>query len=310
MGGEAEEAARVELHCLPGEAEKGYEETLRTLLRPKKDREVAESDKGEDKVEGGTAGGDEESGRRSSVVLFMSWKEPWTFISSLRAWFALLARALLPEQAGKDEKPLEVLKEHALSLTLVLQHVEAQEGLERENYREESFDYISQTLRTCLLPLSAALVYTPTTPAPSQPSSPLSEIQKLLYASLQLDVGALQTRRPGSAGAGAQAKKEELLPRHNVVDRMAILVPSGWDSIGKIRLLSETFSPEVALEGWLADLEKSAALFSPPANDSLPPQAGAGGPTRSGGRRQPTAGQRNGRDVLFSPFTNSRITTR
>ena len=259
FGGEAEEVARVGVHCLPGEAEWGYEETLRRLLKPKRE---ADGEGGEVEIGGEIVDGNEDvEGRRPSVVLLMSWKEPWTFLSSLRSWLALLAPALIPSQVRKDENPVEVLQEHKLSLTVVLQHVEAQEELERENYKEESFDYIAQTLRTCLLPLSAALVYTPSTPAPTQPGSPLSEVQKVIYSSLKLDLGALQTRRPGSAGTGAQAKREELAPRHNVVDRMAILVPSGWDSVGKIRLLSETFSPEAVLEGWMADLEKSSQIL-------------------------------------------------
>ena len=261
LGGEAEEVAKVECHCFPGEPERGFEAMLRRILQTERVRQgngTAEEDS--IGVEEDATG--EEGGDLPSIAILLSWHQPWTFLSTLQTWFSLLARALLTEQARKDENPLEVIKEHALNLTVVLQHVEAQEHLEREGYKDDTFDYISQSLRTCLLPLSAGLIYTPTNPAPTQPGGPLTEAQKLIYTSLGLDVGTLQTRRPGSAGTGAQAKKEELVPRHNVVDRMAILVPGGWDSIGKIRLLSETFSPESTLEGWVADLEKSAAEFS------------------------------------------------
>ena len=261
LGGEAEEVAKVECHCFPGDPESGFEAMLRRILQTKRVRQwsgtAEESSNGFDEDTVGEEGGD-----LPNVAVLLSWHLPWTFLSTLQTWFSLLARALLTEQARKDENPLEVIKEHALNITVVLQHVEAQEELEREGYKDDTFDHISQSLRTCLLPLSAGLIYTPTNPAPTQPGGPLTEAQKLIYTSLGLDVGTLQTRRPGSAGTGAQAKKEELAPRHNVVDRMAILVPGGWDSVGKIRLLSETFSPESTLEGWVADLDKSAAEFS------------------------------------------------
>lgn len=260
LGGEAEEVAKVECHCFPGEPEKGFEAMLRRILQTKRVRHGNGAPEEDNSALEEDAAG-EEGGDMPSVAILLSWHHPWTFLSALQTWFSLLARALLPEQARKDENPLEVIKEHALNITVILQHVEAQEELEREGYKDDTFDYISQSLRICLLPLSAGLIYTPTNPAPIQPGGPLTEAQKLIYTSLGLDVGTLQTRRPGSAGTGAQAKKEELVPKHNVVDRMAILVPGGWDSVGKIRLLSETFSPETMLEGWAADLDKSAAEF-------------------------------------------------
>lgn len=261
LGSEAEEAAKVECHCFPGEPEKGFEAMLRRILHTKKVRQAsAGEEEGNEMVE--DEGNKGEQGDLPSVAILLSWHQPWGFLATLRTWFLLLARALLSEQARKDENPLEVIKEYGLNITVVLQHVEAQEELEREGYKDDTFDYISQALRTCLLPLSAGLIYTPTNPAPTQPGGPLTEAQKLIYTSLALDVTTLQTRRPGSAGAGAQAKKEDLAPRHNVVDRMAILVPGGWDSVGKIRLLSETFSPESMLEGWISDLDKAVVQFN------------------------------------------------
>lgn len=261
LGGEAEGVAKVECHCFPGEPEKGFEAMLRRILQTKRVRhDHGEGEQEQNEMVEETA--EEASGDLPSVVILLSWHQPWTFLATLRTWFTLIARALLSEQARKDENPLGIIKEHNLNITVVLQHVEAQEELEREGYKDDTFDYISQTIRTCILPLSAGLLYTPTNPAPTQPGGPLTEAQKLVYTSLGLDVATLQARRPGSAGAGAQAKKEDLAPRHNVVDRMAILVPGGWDSIGKIRLLSETFSPETVGERWITDLENSAVQFS------------------------------------------------
>ncbi|KAK4544727.1 hypothetical protein LTR36_003976 [Oleoguttula mirabilis] len=247
LGGEAEEVARVEVHTLPG-TEGAYERTLRRLVAGKKQErgevEVeAEDDFGKDDAQ-------KEEARRPAVALLLSWKEPWRFLDLLRRWLQLLARALLPA-GSSPESPVEVLKEHKLDLTIVVQHVEAQEALEREGYQEESFDYISQCLRTCILLLSAALVYTTSSPPPQQPGSALSEVQKVLFTRLALDLGPLSPAPPKGTTA---MRREDLAPKHNVVDRMAIVVPSGWDSAGKIRLLSETFSPEAVLEAWTVDL--------------------------------------------------------
>lgn len=268
LGREAEEVVKVECHCFAGKAEGGFEETLRRVLMPRKTGNGGEpeGDAAEESMVNGGADEGEEEQRRASIVLLMSWHRPWEFLSTLRTWMALLARSLLSKEAPRDESPLEILKEHGINITVVLQHVEAQEDLERENYKDDTFDYISQCLRTCLLPLCAGLVYTPSAPPPTQPGSPLNDVQKVLYFSLDVDIAALQPRsgaRPGSSSGAQQKSKDELQPRHNVVDRMAIVVPSGWDSVGKIRLLSETFSPETVMEGWLADLDRASAIFQP-----------------------------------------------
>ncbi|KAK3072585.1 hypothetical protein LTR53_006539 [Teratosphaeriaceae sp. CCFEE 6253] len=253
LGGEVEEVVKLEVHTLP-EPEVDYERTLRRLLMPKVEKDQRNQGDGDDFASGDAASGE---GRRPAVALLLSWKEPWRFLTLLRRWLQLLARALLPLDA-RFEDPLEVLKEHKLAVTVCVQHVEAQEGLERESYSEESFDYISQCIRTCILPLSAGLVYTSSTPPPQQPGSPLSDVQKVMYISLGLDLAPLSPSPPKSS---TTVRRDDLGPKHNVVDRMALIVPSGWDSAGKIRLLSETFSPESVLEAWIADLN---VPISPP----------------------------------------------
>jgi dynein light intermediate chain 1, cytosolic len=259
LGGESEEVAGVGLHTIP-EPEAVYEATLRRVLGPgqgkKEDAEVEEDD--------GFAGGDEvaekEEKRRPAVAILLSWKEPWRFLGLLRRWMQLLAKALLPPGAAPED-PLQVLKRYKISLSVIVQHVEAQEGLEREGYKEENFDYISQCLRTCILPLSAALVYTSSNPPPQQPGAALTEVQKVVYTGLGLDLAPLS---PAPAKGTAPTKREDLGPRHNVVDRAAIVVPSGWDSVGKIRLLSETFSPETLMESWMLDLNTPDRPPTPP----------------------------------------------
>ncbi|KAK5170282.1 uncharacterized protein LTR77_004869 [Saxophila tyrrhenica] len=272
LGGEAEEVARVECHCFAGAAEKGYEGVLRKVLAAKSHSQQSSADIEEERITEGESEG--KDARRPSVAILMSWQKPWEFLDILKRWLVLLSQSLLPEGGRKDENPMEVLKEFGVGVTVVLQHVEAQEVLERENYKDDTFDYISQCLRTCILPLGAGLVYTPSTPLPSQPGAPLSEVQKVVYASLGLDVASLQPRagvRPGSSSGIHQKTKDDLQPRHNVVDRMAIVVPSGWDSVGKIRLLSETFSPEIVMEGWAANLAAAVSSFNPPSIEKEEP---------------------------------------
>ena len=257
LGGEAEEVARVDIHTVPSSSTE-YVESLRRLLKPKKERKDSEVD-GDDVKDVTLNELDvaEEDGRRPSVCILMNWEEPWTFLDQLSSWVRILSLALVSSSAPSNATPLEVLKEFALDVTVVLQHVEAQESLLREKYTEEDFDYISQCVRTALLPINAALIYIPSAPPPPQPpGSPLSEIAKVLYTALGLDVASLQAKTAN--------KKEELQPKHNVVDRMAIVVPRGWDSVGKIRLLSETFSPEAVMEGWNANLSQPVIASSPP----------------------------------------------
>ena len=250
LGGESEEVVALNVHTLP-DAEAEYEGVLRRVIGAT----TAEEGVGDEPAEGEGVGG-----RRPGVALLLTWKEPWNFLGLLRKWLQLLARSLLPPDAPPED-PVHVLKERGVALTVVVQHVEAQEGLEREGYREEVFDYIAQCLRTTLLPLAAALVYTSSNPIPQQPGSPLSDVQKVLYTSLELDLGPLS---PAPAKRPPTAKRDDLAPKHNVVDRMAMVVPTGWDSLGKIRLLSETFSPESMLETWMLDLNTPTFLPKAP----------------------------------------------
>ncbi|KAK4624307.1 hypothetical protein CLAFUW4_05849 [Fulvia fulva] len=245
LGSDAEEVARIELHTIP-EAKDEYVATLRGLLQ--KPREAPN-----DHVE------DQEAGshvpQKPSVCLLLSWREPWKFLEQLRRWIQVLAKALLPE-GQKATDPMDVVKDADIFISVVVQHTEAQEDLLKEGYKEDDFDYISQCLRSAILPLHplSALVYTNTNTPPQQPGSALSEPQKVLCTSLNLDLVALSPKQQRS---GDTPQKQELGPRHDFMDRMAIVIPAGWDSIAFIRTLSETFSPEDVLHGWYTDLQPS-----------------------------------------------------
>jgi dynein light intermediate chain 1 len=257
FGQEAEEAAKLEAHTI-AEPEAAYEPVLRRLLAPRAEEASEEQDEDDEDMLGAEIVKDE--GRRPAVAILLSWREPWTFLSKLREWLQLLAKAVEPN-ARPEEDIMELLKESKLAISLVVQHVEAQQDLERDGWQEETFDFVAQALRTSLLPLHplTSLLFTSSSTPPQQPGSSLTEAQKTVYQSLDLD---LATLGPKATAGGASAKAEDLLPRHNVVDRMNIVVPQGWDSAGKIRLLSEDFSPEEVLAAWQEDLSHPVIEFS------------------------------------------------
>ena len=256
FGQEAEEAAKLEAHTI-AEPEAAYESVLRRLLAPRIEETLEEQGDDEEDM----LGEDEatQEGRRPAVAILLSWKEPWTFLAKLRAWLQLLAKAVDPN-ARPEEDIMEILKESGLGINIVVQHVEAQQDLERDGWQEETFDFVAQVLRTSILPLHplTALLFTSSATPPQQPGSTLTEAQKTVYQSLDLDLASIG---PKATVGGAPAKAEDLLPKHNVVDRMNIVVPQGWDSAGKIRLLSENFSPEDVLAAWQQDLSNSVLVF-------------------------------------------------
>ncbi|KAK4503058.1 hypothetical protein PRZ48_006485 [Zasmidium cellare] len=268
LGAEAEEAAQVEVHTLPEPTEE-YVGTLRRLLAQKETGDHNNAD--EEMLEEADS-----EARRPGVCLLLSWKEPWRFLDQLRRWLQMLAKALLqPDVPATD--PMDIIKDAQLRITVVVQHTESQEDLFKEGYKEDDFDYISQCLRTAILPLHplSSLVYTSSSAPPQQPGSALSEAQKVVYSSLGLDLATLS---PKAARSGDSAKKEELGPKHEFMDRMAIVIPAGWDSVAFIRTLSETFAPEDMLGAWLADLQPPPEAPKPePASEEPKPEQANGG---------------------------------
>ena len=58
-----------------------------------------------------------------------------------------------------------------------------------------------------------------------------------------------------SLGIRSTLKKQAL--KHNVIDRDKVLIPPGWDSWGKIRVLREGFDVEGTSSGWTVDISAS-----------------------------------------------------
>ncbi|GJN92050.1 hypothetical protein Rhopal_005078-T1 [Rhodotorula paludigena] len=144
-------------------------------------------------------------------------------------------------------------------------------SLEREReFTEEQFDFIQQTLRTVALRYGAAVFYT----AQTLPSSFAKLRQYILHrlfaapatvSSATGNPGPTSSTAPSAASApsssrtiqpAASSRASFPFPhRANVIDRDGVLVPAGWDSWGKIKILRERFDCEACGEGWSADLE-------------------------------------------------------
>ena len=111
---------------------------------------------------------------------------------------------------------------------------------------EERTDWIQQVLRTVALAYGAALFYT----APTQ-----AETYSLLR---QYILHRLYTPPPSLNPSGETAhltiSRFPFAHRANVLDRDAVMVPTGWDSWGKINVLREKFDPPRVLKAWEASL--------------------------------------------------------
>ncbi|KAI9780541.1 MAG: hypothetical protein M1839_006659 [Geoglossum umbratile] len=204
------------------------------------------------------------------TVILLDWAQPWSWLRQLRDWVRLL-RSLL---SSLDDVTKEAIEERRTSLRdngrvgafdggggssggntdgdvsiplgpgewdealgiplcVVCQNADKIETLEKERaWKEEEFDFVLQFLRTVLLKHGASLIYT-------TPSAP-SQLQALIHSSL---------------GIHSLLKKQPL--KHNVIDRDKVLVPSNWDSWGKIRVLREGFDVEGVNKGWSIDIRSS-----------------------------------------------------
>ncbi|BGP36246.1 hypothetical protein JCM10449v2_000144 [Rhodotorula kratochvilovae] len=153
-----------------------------------------------------------------------------------------------------------------IGLVFVCTKADQMNSLEREReFTEEQFDYVQQTLRTIALRYGAAVFYTSQT----LPASFAKLRQYILHrlfsspssTSLAPPPSSAQPTSPSAASRPPSAPTSALSSfpfphRANVVDRDAVLVPAGWDSWGKIRILRERFDCEAVGAGWEADLAR------------------------------------------------------
>ncbi|KAI9929956.1 hypothetical protein MW887_011766 [Aspergillus wentii] len=199
------------------------------------------------------------------VVILLDWSDPWTWVRRLREWVRLLRHVLISlddetkivmeetmtewrdRKKGMDSAaggvtssggpvtiplgPGEWDEGLGIPMCVVCQGADKIEKLEKDHgWHEEEFDFILQFMRTLLLKHGASLIYT--TPFLA------NSLQSLIHASL---------------GIHSLLKRQSL--KHNVIDRDKILVPSNWDSWGKIRIIREGFDMEGVSTGWSIEIQ-------------------------------------------------------
>ncbi|KAF8967566.1 hypothetical protein BGZ46_000148 [Entomortierella lignicola] len=120
-------------------------------------------------------------------------------------------------------------------------------NLEREqDYKEETFDYIQQSLRTICLKYGASLFYT----SIHHPHTFADLRQYLLHRLLTPSTLNNPQQQPSSFPFRLRAQ---------VVERDQVMVPAGWDSFGKIKVLRNGFDCEDVATGWELDLRGDGA---------------------------------------------------
>ncbi|KAI8058955.1 dynein light intermediate chain-domain-containing protein [Gilbertella persicaria] len=130
-----------------------------------------------------------------------------------------------------------------IPLIVVCCKSDAQITLEQTlDYKDEQFDFIQQTLRCVCMKYGAALLYT-------------STLQPYTYHNLrQYIIHRLLT---------TSTKAYPFQLKAQVVERDAVLVPAGWDSWGKLRVLREGFDCEAVHQGWDSDMDAVADRQQP-----------------------------------------------
>ncbi|EEH21653.2 hypothetical protein PABG_03869 [Paracoccidioides brasiliensis Pb03] len=208
------------------------------------------------------------------IVILLDWENPWTWVRQLREWVRLLRSVLVSlddETKVVMEEVMTEWRDHkrggdptssagtgmtnsggpvtiplgpgewdeglGIPMCVVCQRAEKIEKLEKEHgWHEEEFDFILQFMRTILLKHGASLIYT--TPFLA------NSLQSLIHTSL---------------GIHSLLKKQSL--KHNVIDRDKILVPSNWDSWGKIRIIREGFDIEGVGTSWSMEIQDKPKQF-------------------------------------------------
>ncbi|KAI8884723.1 DLIC-domain-containing protein, partial [Backusella circina FSU 941] len=122
-----------------------------------------------------------------------------------------------------------------IPITIVCCKSDAINTLEQtHDFKDDQFDYIQQTLRCICMKYGASLFYT-------------STLHPYTYHHLREYILHRVLSTP--------AKSYLFQIKAQTIERDTVLVPSGWDSWGKIKVLREGFDCEHVNEGWDADMD-------------------------------------------------------
>lgn len=233
----------------------------------------------------------------SLVIIVLDWTRPWTFVEHLERWMKVLqehvegvivkegqtvagwskGKEVLDEMKERIEHyiqtyseppapdangtapaipstaassadqitlplgPGTLTKNLGVPIVIVCCKSDTMGSLERqEDYKEEQFDYILQTLRAIGLKYGAALFYTGTGHPQTFPSLRSYILHRLFHTT---------------------AKPFPFYTRAQVIERDTALVPAGWDSWGKIKVLREGFDCDGVSRGWDVDVDGEAGYM-------------------------------------------------
>ncbi|POW12615.1 hypothetical protein PSTT_04247, partial [Puccinia striiformis] len=126
-----------------------------------------------------------------------------------------------------------------------------------KDFKEEQFDFIQQVLRSICLRFGGSLFFT-NLKKPQTLERLRSYILHRLFGQLISTTASIPTTTTTAATTTTTSHSRLFgFPyKANVVDRDEVLIPMGWDSWGKIKILRDGFDPSVVGNGWLFDLQK------------------------------------------------------
>ncbi|KAJ1968808.1 hypothetical protein IWQ62_001015 [Dispira parvispora] len=188
-----------------------------------------------------------------------------------------------------------------LPIVIVACKTDALAKLEREqDYKEDHFDFVQQTLRTICLKYGASLFYTS-----------LQRPDTFQYVYRYLVQRALNNPQPNSTAnreeeSATASGPERSLPhlsarsqklfafpyRAHVVERDFLVVPAGWDSWSKIQILRDGYDCDALSRGWDDDVNQRKG------NDSFVSTA-EGGDSEDSARKIYA-------EVITDPFANQQ----
>ncbi|KAI8454670.1 dynein light intermediate chain-domain-containing protein [Phakopsora pachyrhizi] len=154
--------------------------------------------------------------------------------------------------------PLGTLTENlGVGIVVVCTKSDKIDQLEREkDFKEEHFDFIQQVLRSICLRFGGSLFFT----SEKKPDSMIrlrSYVLHRLFGQIGSSASSISNLGATPSGTASTSSRPFSFPhKANVVDRDEVLIPMGWDSWGKIKILRDGFDPQIVGDGWLLDLDR------------------------------------------------------
>ncbi|GAA5981095.1 hypothetical protein JCM10908_003984 [Rhodotorula pacifica] len=202
-----------------------------------------------------------EEGKRTLEATLRAYQEPNANGAMPSTSSASVHAADAPLPAGT------LLENLGLGLVIVCTKADQMNMLERDReFSEDLFDYVQQLIRTVALRYGAAVFYTSQTAPATYAKLRQYLLHRLFSPAVRPSLSSSSAPNSSSAtektrAAPNQASRQSarasfpFLHRANVIDRDQVLVPAGWDTWGKIKILRERFDCDACGQSWEADLD-------------------------------------------------------